>query len=225
MWYYVKWLEFSCRKEHDMPAKIIQLIDVQSYLSQEVLNVFHFVDPTGVGDEDVLVSDYVSDVIPLVTGFQNDQLTHVAIRHRQVYPTAELTQEFAIVPPLAGSATGTEPLASADALSFKWTLGATVILAGGFTGHIKRGGARTSGAYEAQVTGNTVNPAIFAGCAAWVAELRNPGTDAFLLCVASYLDAARVRQETVQAYCLVSGGSAPGISTQNSRKVLRGRAS
>jgi hypothetical protein len=221
--YYVNYQDSPWQKELSMTAKVIEIVDVQLLEGQEVLNVFHFVDPAGTGDEAVLVSDYISDVIPLMVGIQHADLTHIAVRHRVVYPTAALVHTTPISPPVAGGVTGTDVLSSATAFSFAWALGVTVVLAGGFTGHLKRGGCRTAAVPESYVDGNEAVAGSITNAAAWVAELLNPGTDAFLLCVASYLNGARVRQPTVQSYALVTGASVPAPSTQNTRKVLRGR--
>jgi hypothetical protein len=101
-----------------------------------------------------------------------------------------------------------------------------VILAGGFTGHIKRGGCRIGGITEDEVNGDALVSGIGTEVQTWFAELANPGTDAFLLCVASFLSGnppSRPRQHTVQEYALVTGQVNPAPSTQNTRKVLRGR--
>jgi hypothetical protein len=47
----------------------------------------------------------------------------------------------------------------------------------------------------------------------------------FEFIVASFLNAGRVRQHTVQQYAPVLGTSAPAPSTQNTRKILRGHIS
>lgn len=207
-----------------MTAKVIELIDVQLYRGQQVLNRFHFVDTSGVADPAVLVSDYVDDVLPLMALLQTPDLSHVQINARQVYPTATLVVETPISPAIVGGNTGSDVMPSYAAASFKWTIGATTVLQGGFSGHIKRGGMRLAGMREGDWSGDgSSNPGYVTAAASFTAELQDPGTDAFLLCVASYLNGARVRQHTVQSYALVTGSSAPSISTQNTRKVLRGR--
>lgn len=216
-----------------MAAKIVEIIDVQSLYGQQVLNVFHYVNPDGVASEDTLVADYINHVIPLVQIVQGPDLTHVAIRHRQVYPVDLLVAETAISPPLAGLRGSTETLASCDAISVKFNPGATVVLAGGFTGHIKRAGCRLAGPTEDEVQGNTLVSGIATEIQNWFNELKDPGTDAFLLCAASFLSgnparpgvpSTRARQHTVQSYAIVTSQSNPVPSTQNTRKVIRGRA-
>lgn len=206
-----------------MTTQVAEIVDVQHYAGQEMLNVYHFVDTSGVASIPTLVSTYISDVIPLMVGVQSSDLSHDAIRYRQVYPAATLTLTQAISPAIAGADSTGDNLASCDALSGAWTLGATVVLAGGFTGHIKRGGTRTAGVRENLVVGDVTTSACNTSWAAWVAELLLPGTGPWQLCVASFLNGARVRQTTVQSYALVTGSSLPAPSTQNTRKVLRGR--
>lgn len=206
-----------------MAAVVFQLIDVQSLAGEEVLNVYHFVDPAGTASEATLVSNYIADVIPSLAVLQGTALTHVAIRHRQVYPTAALFQETAISPPVAGSRTSTDMLPNSSAISCKWTLGATVVLAGGFTGHLKRGGMRIAGVTEDEMAGNALSSGIATEVQTFFAALQSPGGTAAVLCVASYLNGARVRQHTVQSYAEVTGQVNPAPSTQNTRKILRGR--
>lgn len=208
-----------------MVAKVVEIIDVQDYLGQEILNVFHFVDPTGAGDPLVLCSDYVADVLPLIRPVQVTALTHTRLIWRTIFPTVSLALAYTTGLPVAGSNGGVDG-DSFEALSVAWTLGAgTVTLVGSGLPHLKRGGCRIGGVANDVSNANNVAGAQVTEIAAWAAELRDPGTDAFLLCVASFLDGARVRQAVAQQYALVTGASAPGASTQNSRKVLRGRTS
>lgn len=211
-----------------MPQVIVELIDVQSLDAQEVLNVFHFVSEDGTGVESTLVDDYIANVIPVMTPLQHEDLTHVAIRHRKVFPAATLTGETAITPPVAGEIVGSDALASCDAISVKFLPGDTTVLAGGFTGHIMRSGARIGGISEGEVDGNVLATGIAAEVATWFDELQNPNGGEWFLVVASFLSGnvkPRPRQATVQAYAPIIGQVNPAPSTQNTRKVLRGRAS
>jgi len=204
-------------------AQVAQIIDVQLFGGQEILNVYHFVDTSGVASIPTLVSTYISDVVPLMADLQSVRCTHTGIRYRQVYPTAALQHTTFISPPTAGADSANQDLASCDALSIAWDLGDTVVLAGGFTGHLKRGGTRIGGSTEGFVNGDTCPSAAITAAATFVTELLLPGTGPWQLVVASFLDGARARQPTVQSYAIVDGGSAPSPSTQNTRKVLRGR--
>jgi hypothetical protein len=208
-----------------LTARIIEIIDVQTFLSQQMLNVYHFVDPAGTGDEATLVSTYISDVIPKMATLQNVGCVHNTVKHRQVYPTTTLLLDTNIPGGIAGADSGTAG-DSFDALSFKWILGSgTVVLAGGFTGHIKRGGTRVGGMNDGVTFQNTVNSIYVTAGHTFTTELLLPGTGPYQLCVASFLDGARVKQTTVQSYAIVTDASDAGASTQNSRKFLRGRAS
>jgi hypothetical protein len=206
-----------------MVARVAEIVDVQNLGGQEVLNVFHFVDPAGTGDISTLVSDYVAHVIPTTAALQTADLTHVAIRHREVYPTVTLQLTTAISPPVAGTAAAGDTEPSAVAASIQFILGVTVVLQGGFTGHLKRSGCRIGGIGEGAVLGNTMVSGFITAANTWFTAIENPGTDVFQLCVASFLDGARVRHPAVQAYSIITGIGTPGPSTQNSRKVLRGR--
>jgi hypothetical protein len=212
-------------KDYYMAAVVVEIIDVQSLFGQEVLNVFHFVDPTGAGTAATLISDYVAHSQNLMKVAQNSLLTHTAIRYRTVYPTASLMLTSTAGLPVAGGDVNT-PTDSATAFSFQFFLDTTTVLAGGFTGHIKRGGCRVAGCSSGDMNANTPpGGAIATDFAAWIVTLMNPNAGLFHLCVASFLNGARVRQHTVQSYALVTGASPPSFSTQNTRKVLRGRTS
>lgn len=209
-----------------MAAQVIELILHSMLFGQECLNRLHYVDTTGVADPAVLRSDFINDVIPTMRSLVTSQLTFTRVDSRKVYPTADLVVEQNIQPAIAGANTSGDPLPSYAAASAKWAIGATVVLAGGFTGHIKKGGMRLPGMTEDHFSGNGLSGSFATDWATMFAELKDPGTDAFLLCVASYLSGnskPRPRQQTVQAYALVTGSSDPSPSTQNSRKVLRGR--
>ena len=206
-----------------MVAQVAQIIDVQSLAGQEVLNVFHYVDTSGAASLATLVSDFEVDYMTSVANMQTNQLAHIATRYRIVSPTAGLQQTHTLSSPHVGQQSDNDPLASCDAYSVAWTLGATVVLAGGFTGHLKRGGARIAGPTEGLVSGNVCVGAALATWPTAFGNLQAPGSGGWQLVVASYLNGARVRQTTVQAYCLVTGTSVPSPSTQNTRKVLRGR--
>ena len=220
-----------------MAAKIVELIDVQLLNGQECLTRFHYLDADGVADEAVLVADYITDVVPLAKVFQSTVCTHVAIRHRQVYPVALLQQETPIVPVVAG--VDGDPAAN-DCLSYsiKWGIGDTTYLTGGIPPHIRKGGKHlpgvtTSYADEEPLTGGGIDTAI----AAWFTEVKDPGTDPWQLIVASF-DLGRSHRvkvgttvtittpapsPTVTKYALVLSASLPSVSTQNTRKKLRGR--
>jgi hypothetical protein len=200
-------------------------VDVQTFDSQELLNVYHFVDPAGTGTEATLVATYISDVIPLMAAIQEPSLEHTTVKHREVFPTVGLLLDTNIPGGIFGT-DGVTPADSFMALSAKWILGSgTVVLQGGFTGHIKRGGTRIGGLRDNLSSGNVVDPAVITAAHTFTSELILPGTGPYMLCVASFLDGARVRQSAVQSYALVTAASDVGISTQNSRKFLRGRAS
>jgi len=207
-----------------MTATVYEIVDVQNQDAQQILNVFHYVDPAGSTDIDGLLDNYIDDVLPLVIQMQSNTLTHIGLRYRQVYPSATLQLERAITSGGVGLVSG-EWLSTFYAASGKWILGnPTVNLVGGTLPHIKRGGVRLGGVVETGVVEDAFVSGYVSAFAAWVAELFNPGVGAFELCVASFLNSARARQHTVQQYTIPTASSAPAPSTQNTRKVLRGRS-
>jgi hypothetical protein len=219
-----------------MVALIVELVDQQTIAGEEVLNVFHFVDPDGVGDPAVLLESYVTDVLPLARPIQSTGLSHNNIRWRTVFPADSLMLDYGTGLPVVGSDAG-EPLANCDAASFKWILtNPTVVLAGGFTGHLKRGGCRLAGPTEGAVVGNACSAGFIVNARAWSNELLVPGGGAFQLAVCSFLigdpvpdpdhphrHLPRARSHTVTSYTIVGTASDPAPSTQNTRKILRGR--
>jgi hypothetical protein len=207
-------------------ANIWELIDVQDLAGQEVLNVYHYLDAAGTVEPLDLMDGFVTNTLPGIVQFQTNNLEHTALRYRRVYPSADLTQEYTVGLPVAGGLNTGDDEPSSTALSMKWGIGATVVLAGGFTGHIKRGGMRLGGAKESMIVGNDVASGVPAEWAGTFPLIADPIGDAsVVLIVASFLNGARVRQHTVQSYSIVTGSSAPSPSTQNTRKVLRGRTS
>lgn len=218
-------------EELNVTVQIAEIVDLQTYQSQQILNVFHFLDEDGVADIATLASTYISDVLPLMQPIQSTSLQHSEVRYRRVYPDASLMHSTTTGLPVAGSYNTGDLLPSFYAGSVKWNLGDTTVLSGGFTGHIKRGGARVGGQMEGMVDSAGYNSPVTLAYRAWIEELLLPGTGPWELVVCSFLignhiphGPARARSSTVTSYCPVVSGSDPSPSTQNSRKVLRGRS-
>jgi hypothetical protein len=208
-----------------MADQLAEVIDVQTYLGQQYLNVTHWLDTTGALEIDALESDYVANIVPLMAAFQSTSLSHVAIRARQVYPDATLILETPISPPVAGT-DGNTPADSYMAYSFKFQPSAsTVVLQGGFTGHLKRSGMRVGGITLSDTGENNVPSGVVTLARTWSTEMLSTQGGGWILVVASFLDGARARQAEAQAYAIITAISDPGASTQNTRKVLRGRTS
>lgn len=208
-----------------MTANIWEVVDYQILAGESCLNVFHYIDSAGTADPTVLMADLVAHYIPAVAVDQHTALSHVQLSYRQVYPTAALGVVYTTGLPINGAISASDVLANAFALSVKWTIGTTTNLVGGTLPHIKRGGARIAGATEGDVSGNNIAGTVAADWATAFGHLVTDTSEAFQLVVASFLDASRVRQHTVQQYAHVLASSAPSPSTQNSRKILRGRIS
>jgi len=209
-------------------AQIVELVDVQDYHGQEVLNVFHMIDTTGSASITTLVTNFIAGYVNDVTGLQSNSLTHTAVRHRQVYPAATLMLTTPINPVKTGTDSTGDDEPAFVAASIPWTLGASTTLAGGFTGHLKRGGMRLCGLKETEVFIGSMASGWLSGAATVLAELLVPSSG-WSLVIASFLignpvkHVKRERAHTVQAYADVSGYGTIQPSTQNTRKVLRGR--
>lgn len=220
-----------------MTAKVVELIDVQLLNGQECLTRFHYLDADGVASESVLVSDYINDVLPLVVPFQSSITRHVSIRHRQVYPTALLVQETAISPAVAGLSAAA-PGPDHASISLKFGIGDTTYLAGGLPPHVRKGGKHLPGVTMAYMDEDALTDAGFdALVATWFTEVKDPGTDPWQLVVASFevtgqhliktpgqrIITKAVVSPTITKYAPVLTVSPASISTQNTRKKLRGR--
>jgi hypothetical protein len=206
-----------------MTAQVVELIDVQTQLGQQVLNVYHYLDSSGALAITDLLDKYVSDVLPKVANFTEASLVHTTLRYRQVFPAATLMLERDITD-VPGVAASTGIFSSETAFSFKFALpNATVNLVGGTLPHIRRGGCRIAGVPKGAVTGDVVASGTVTVAATWATSLISPAAGGWVLVVASFLNGARARQHTVQQYSQVGSISAPAVSTQNTRKILRGR--
>src|SRR5690348_2103982 len=121
-----------------MVAQIVELLDMQTLNGQEVLTAYHFLDSTGALTPDNLAQNYQDDVLPEFAAFQSSDLFHHTLRVRRVSPTADLGLDHAITPTVPGTVTGTDDMPAFTTFSIKWTIGATVQVAGGSSEHIKR---------------------------------------------------------------------------------------
>ena len=207
-----------------MVAQIVEVVDVQTYYGQQVLNVYHFLDADGVADPAALIPVIDADVTPLLVPVQSTNIQHVALRWRLVYPAVGLIQEYTVSPAKNGTNTGQDAPAS-TAYSVKFTIGETVHLGGGTdTKRIRASGKRICGVNVLNESGNAVvGSAITTGIASWFAELLSPGEDNWVP-VAVHLPFVKgVPQQPGTKYAPILGASAPGLGTQNTRKVLRGR--
>lgn len=207
-----------------MVAQIVEIVDVQSYFGQEVLNVYHFLDADGAADPAALIPVFDADVTPLLVPTQGVALTHVALRWRLVYPTVGLIRDHTVSPPKAGTNSGTAA-PSMLAYSLKFTIDETVHLgSGGSPRRIRASGKRICGVNTSDEDGNSVPgsglPALFA---TWFAELLSPGSDNWVPVAVRMPFTRGVPQVPASAYAPIIACSNPGLGTQNTRKVLRGR--
>jgi hypothetical protein len=218
--------------------KIVELLDVQLLNGQECLSRYHFFNADGGADEDVLVADYITDVLPLVAAMQTTVTHHVAIRHRQVYPAALLLRETAISPVVSGS-NGSAPGPDNASISIKFGIGDTSYLGGGAPPHIRKAGKHLPGVDATHLDEEPLMGSDYdALVAAWFTGVQRPGgADAFALVVVSFeltsshivnthttrTTTKAVHSPTVTKYAPILTASPPSVSTQNTRKRLRGR--
>jgi hypothetical protein len=214
----------SCSEECKLTAQVYELIDKGSAVSQLTLVRYHFVDPTGVADPEVLRSDYVTDVLPHLCAATAAGYSHTSTILRKVYPTAELQSEAAISPVQVGARSSNID-STANTYRVKWTIGATTYLvAESPPVHIKRGGKHIGGCADGDFTLNNITSStVTAALNAWITALLAVTSDSWLLCVASFYDNVHTKHETVQKYALVTGGIIGPVGTQNTRKPGRGK--
>jgi hypothetical protein len=208
-----------------MADVIWEVVDRQVLASEACLNVFHFLDSSGVNPVTDLLDDLIARYIPAAAALQHSSLVHQDLLYRQVYPSQQLQHTYSVGLPIAGSLSGSDVAANAFALSMAWLIGSTTNLGGGSPPYLKRGGMRLPGPTEGDLAGNTCGPSVVSAWAAAFATLTPVAGGDFEFIVASFLNAGRVRQHTVQQYAPVLGTSAPAPSTQNTRKILRGHIS
>lgn len=95
---------------------LVRINCIQSYLGQEVVNVYHykFEDPPAVPDLGQLASKFELDIINTTIPLQSTQLTYTKLALRQIHKGNLLLDKSLNV---SGTNSGTQPLASFIAVS------------------------------------------------------------------------------------------------------------
>lgn len=195
---------------------LIQVIDNQTYLGQQVLNVYYYrvVAPTGLFDGYLndFNSWFTAAVIDKVVDLQVDELSHVSREWRNMTNGVDLLTDGSVI-------NGSQSVSPAALMPSYVSLGFLLQRESLTT---RNGYKRFAGIGDATIEGNTVplpNASITAVEAALAADIM-----VGLAAVAEPIIVKRPIQAPVASYLYSSIGSATfrGVGTQNTRKAGRG---
>lgn len=137
-----------------MPAQILQITSVADLFGQQVLNRWHFLDPTGTADPAPVLPAFVTDVITPYKNWAVSAMQFHMLLYRIITDPLSSQQEYAINPVIVGaSPTPGEP--SYVAATVRWNFSATQVLTPETPQRrIRRGGKRLAGVAEGTVVNN-----------------------------------------------------------------------
>lgn len=148
-----------------MPAvlDIIELVHEQTFLGQQINNVYYFENSDGTTDLATLAAWFETNVVPDIKAFQVAELAHVNLRLRNLFDLGE-THEEPLTGTGAGAASGNEfPAFFAYAVRLDHNLGS-----------MRPGFKRYAGGSETAVTDALIDPPTIALLAAVGDNLVNP---------------------------------------------------
>lgn len=195
---------------------LIQMVDNQTYLGQQILNVYYYriTSPTGLADGYLadLNTYWETNVLPKITQIQNDELDHLSREWRNMTNGVDLFTDSTVVP--GQNAVGTTKLVPSFVSAGFLLQRESLVTRNGYK--------RFAGLNEDDISGNTwVGPSIYmTNLESALAGDLNIG----LFSVAEPVIVKRPIQAPVASYVYSSIGSASfrGIGTQNTRKAGRG---
>lgn len=195
---------------------LIQLVDNQSYLGQQVLNVYYYRVTASLGLADPylnLLNDAWSDtVLTPVKAVQSAALEHVSREWRNLTNGVDLFTDAEVIPG-AGSATPTSLMPSYVSIGFLMQRESLAT---------RNGYKRFAGMNEANISGNT-----WVGGAGFLTDIAAGLASDLFITLASVAEPVIVKRPittpvTSYVYSSVGGASFRSIGTQNSRKAGRG---
>lgn len=150
-----------------MPAigDVIELVHEQTYLGQQVNNVFYFQNNDAAGTLTTLATWFETNVVPKTKTIQNDLVTHVNLRLRNLFLDAETHEE-----PLTGTGakvSGLEELPSYIAQSVRFDH---------VQGGLRPGFKRWTGMLETQIENGLLRAGNVTELETLAAELIQPPT-------------------------------------------------
>lgn len=146
---------------------IVELTHEQSYLGQQMNNVYYFEAVDGTATLTGLATWFETNVVPAVKAMQNDLVSHVNLRLRNLFDAGETYEE-----PLTG--TGTDASTTIESPSFV----AIQARLDHTSGDVRPGFKRIGGITENSITDALVTPANLTELETYAAMLINPLTPA-----------------------------------------------
>lgn len=199
-------------------GSIVRVTDFQTYLGQQVLNVYYYRYFLLLGASDSayeeLALDFKQNIVDSVRSLQNTYLTHTEIRIENISNGVDI---YSLSPNVSGT------VAASDVTVMPSNITAGYILRRG--SRVTRNGyKRFSGLTEGQVSGNTYVP----GNDAQVEVIESKLADGLYLGAVKSLEPIIMKRPFMEPvglnafYAPIISAALVGLGTQNSRKAGRG---
>jgi len=142
---------------------VIELVHEQTYLGQQMNNVYYFEAVDGTASLISLAAWFETNLVPDVKAIQNDLVTHTNLRLRNLFNLAETYEE-----PLTG--TGVNPASTSELPAFF----AFTCRMDHDNAQVRPGFKRWSGMHEANVTDSLLDASAITALTAIAVHLVNP---------------------------------------------------
>lgn len=148
-----------------MPAggDIIELVHEQTYLGQQINNVYYFEAIDGTASLTALATWFETNLVPDIKSIQVDLVTHVNLRLRNIFALAETYED-----PLTGTGAQISGAVELPAF-FAWQIRLDHVLA-----TVRPGFKRYTGLYEAGISDALIDASVMTVMGTIAAELVNP---------------------------------------------------
>lgn len=214
-----------------MVNDILEIASVGTVAGQLLINRWHFVNPAGGVDPAPVLPAFVTDVLQPYAAAATTDVRWTALLWRIITDPLSPQNEYLITPDLVG-VSGNAGVPSIVAVTCRWSLGPTTILAAEVPqGRVRRGGKRFAGLDDAGVVVNALtSPA--RGRYELVAEgYLGMAVSGYLPCVAGFpkrppkgTDPDNPLLSVPNKFCRITGFGIKGtVGSQVSRKPGHGR--
>lgn len=146
---------------------VFQVTDHQTYLGQEIVNVYHYINRREDGNAQTLADAFIADVLPWVTPIQSADLQHTRVSVINLNDEGDFADVVSSIP---GNTTEV-----GDNLPSFYAARLTLIRS---TRAVRNGAKRYAGLVEGGVSGNTVDGNILLALQDLATALENPVTGA-----------------------------------------------